>query len=77
MRSSHNNFQLIDALVNCAQHLEPGLAIEFINLSLETHQAHLEVLEKTLSESEMIKQRRLISQGSIILSLIRHGSREV
>jgi hypothetical protein len=73
MRRSHNNFQLIDALVNCSDHLDPELAAEFITLSMEASKAHLDVILSTLPEDEQIRHKRLILQGSIILSLIRYG----
>lgn len=64
--------QVIDALITAADALDPVLVNEFFSLAIDANLEHLNLIDNTLTITDLIHRQRIISQGTTLLSLFNH-----
>jgi hypothetical protein len=61
--------QLINNLIEAAQKGDPQLINEFLAFAIEAGVAHLDLIEDTLPLKDLLHRQRVVSQGTLLLTL--------
>lgn len=66
--------QVVDKIIDAANELDPVAVNDFFTFAIQMELTHLDLIRPTLSNSELLRRHRALSQGTILLTLFNHFS---